>query len=69
MCDGAGISALVRNYVPSVPAALSYLWVAIGFVISVGVGLVFGYYPANMAANLNPMCACRMNSNTNPGTR
>src|SRR5207253_7410850 len=49
------ISALVRLTVPSVPATLSYLWVTIGFVISVSVGLFFGYYPANLAANLDPI--------------
>jgi putative ABC transport system permease protein len=52
---GAGISTMVRTLVPSVPATLSYLWVSIGFVISVGVGLFFGYYPANLAANLDPI--------------
>jgi putative ABC transport system permease protein len=56
---GAGISTLVRTLVPSVPATLSYLWVAIGFTISVGVGLFFGYYPANMAANLDPINCLR----------
>ncbi|MBZ5524654.1 MAG: ABC transporter permease [Acidobacteriia bacterium] len=52
---GAVVSALVRNLVPSVPATLSYLWVTIGFAISVGVGVAFGYYPANLAANLDPI--------------
>lgn len=56
---GAGISTLVRLTVPSVPATLSYLWVTIGFVISVGVGLFFGYYPANLAANLDPIDCLR----------
>jgi putative ABC transport system permease protein len=56
---GAIISFLVRASVPSVPATLSYLWVAIGFVISVGVGLLFGYYPANLAANLDPIVCLR----------
>jgi putative ABC transport system permease protein len=56
---GAGISTLVRTLVPSVPATLSYLWVTIGFAISVGVGLFFGYYPANMAANLDPIACLR----------
>jgi len=46
---------MVRTLVPSIPATLSYLWVSIGFAISVGVGLFFGYYPANMAANLDPI--------------
>jgi putative ABC transport system permease protein len=52
---GAGVSTIVRTLVPSIPATLSYLWVSIGFAISVGVGLFFGYYPANMAANLDPI--------------
>jgi len=56
---GAGISMMVRTFVPSVPATLSYLWVTIGFVISVGVGLFFGYYPANLAANLDPINCLR----------
>jgi len=56
---GASVSALVRSMAPSVPATLSYLWVAIGFVISVGVGIVFGYYPANVAANLDPIDCLR----------
>src|SRR6266849_4876701 len=56
---GAGVSTLVRTFVPSVPATLSYLWVAIGFAISVGVGVLFGYYPANLAANLDPIVCLR----------
>ncbi|HVS74918.1 MAG TPA: ABC transporter permease [Candidatus Acidoferrales bacterium] len=56
---GAGISTLVRTFVPSIPATLSYLWVSIGFAISVGVGLFFGYYPANLAANLDPIVCLR----------
>jgi putative ABC transport system permease protein len=56
---GAGVSTMVRTFVPSVPATLSYLWVTIGFAISVGVGLFFGYYPANLAANLDPINCLR----------
>jgi putative ABC transport system permease protein len=56
---GAIISVLVRAFVPSVPATLSYLWVTIGFVISAGVGLLFGYYPANLAARLDPIVCLR----------
>jgi putative ABC transport system permease protein len=56
---GASVSVLVRAFIPSVPATLSYLWVAIGFVISVGVGLGFGYYPANLAAGLDPIVCLR----------
>jgi putative ABC transport system permease protein len=56
---GAGVSTLVRTLVPSVPATLSYLWVSIGFAISVGVGLLFGYYPARVAADLDPIVCLR----------
>ena len=56
---GAAVSTLVRTFVPSVPATLSYLWVTIGFIISAGVGLVFGYYPASVAANLDPIVCLR----------
>jgi putative ABC transport system permease protein len=56
---GATVSTLVRTFVPSIPATLSYLWVAIGFTISVSVGLFFGYYPANLAANLDPIVCLR----------
>jgi putative ABC transport system permease protein len=56
---GAGISTLVRTLMPSIPATLSYWWVTIGFAISVGVGLFFGYYPANLAAKLDPITCLR----------
>jgi putative ABC transport system permease protein len=56
---GATVSTLVRTFVPSIPASLSYLWVGIGFTISVSVGLFFGYYPANLAANLDPIVCLR----------
>jgi putative ABC transport system permease protein len=56
---GAGVSTAVRTLVPSVPATLSYWWVSIGFAMSVGVGVFFGYYPANMAANLDPITCLR----------
>ena len=56
---GAGVSATVRALAPSIPATLSYWWVSIGFAMSVGVGLFFGYYPANLAANLDPITCLR----------
>jgi len=56
---GAGVSTLVRTLVPSIPATLSYLWVSIGFTISVAVGLFFGFYPANLAAKLDPIVCLR----------
>lgn len=56
---GVGIALLVRTAVPSIPAAISPLWVVLGAGMSVGVGLFFGYYPANRAANLDPIVCLR----------
>ena len=56
---GGAFAVAVRALVPSVPATLSPLWVSLGVAISVGVGLFFGYYPANRAANLDPITCLR----------
>jgi putative ABC transport system permease protein len=56
---GGAFAMVVRALVPSVPATLSPLWVSLGVAISVGVGLFFGYYPANRAANLDPITCLR----------
>jgi putative ABC transport system permease protein len=49
----------VRTLIPYVPATVSYLWVVLGVIISMGVGLFFGYYPASRAANLDPVVCLR----------
>jgi putative ABC transport system permease protein len=56
---GAFIAFAVRTLIPAVPAFVSPLWIGLGFTISVGVGLFFGYYPANRAANLDPIVCLR----------
>jgi putative ABC transport system permease protein len=53
------IAFVVRHTLPSVPATLSLLWVCLGVGISLAVGLFFGYYPANRAANLDPIVCLR----------
>jgi putative ABC transport system permease protein len=55
---GGGISTLART-LASIPATVSPFWVIAGVGMSVGVGLFFGYYPANRAANLDPIVCLR----------
>ena len=59
MLLGAGIAFGVRSLVPEIPATLSPLWMTLGVMISVGVGLFFGFYPANRAAQLDPIVCLR----------
>ena len=56
---GAAVAFAVRTAAPSIPATLSPLWVALGVGISASIGLFFGYYPANRAANLDPIVCLR----------
>jgi putative ABC transport system permease protein len=56
---GVLIAFAVRTALPAIPAFVSPLWVVLGFTISVSVGLFFGYYPANRAANLDPIVCLR----------
>jgi putative ABC transport system permease protein len=55
---GAAISMTIRA-LAGIPAVVSPFWVMMGVGISVGVGLFFGYYPANRAANLDPIVCLR----------
>jgi putative ABC transport system permease protein len=56
---GAIIAFVVRTLMPNIPATLSLLWVVLGVGMSIAVGVFFGYYPANRAANLDPIVALR----------
>jgi putative ABC transport system permease protein len=56
---GALITIGVRSAVPQVPAFVSTFWAITGFVVSCGIGLIFGIYPAWKAANLDPIEALR----------
>jgi putative ABC transport system permease protein len=53
------LSLISRLLFPSIPASVP-LWAAVtGIVMSVGVGLFFGIWPANKAARLDPVVALR----------
>lgn len=56
---GALVSFAVAAALPSVPARLSPFWVVMGVAISAGTGIFFGFYPANRAANLDPIACLR----------
>ena len=50
-----GISKLVMLLVPSLPASIPTWAVVTGITVSVGVGLIFGVWPARKAARLDPI--------------
>ncbi len=50
-----GISKLVMLLVPSLPASVPLWAVTAGISVSVGVGLIFGVWPARKAARLDPI--------------
>jgi putative ABC transport system permease protein len=57
IAGGAIVSWLVSLAFPTFSPYLSPLWIGIGAGASAAVGLFFGYYPANRAAELDPI-AC-----------
>ena len=59
MIFGWMISLAARLVFPSLPTAVPLWAAALGVVVSVGVGLFFGIWPANKAARLDPVVALR----------
>jgi putative ABC transport system permease protein len=49
-----GVTHLIRF-----PYSLPILWIVIAFAFSAGIGIVFGMYPANRAAKMDPIVALR----------
>jgi putative ABC transport system permease protein len=56
---GGSIAFVVRSLMPTIPATLSIFWTLMGVLISVSVGLFFGYYPAKRAAEMDPIACLR----------
>ncbi|MBI3698007.1 MAG: ABC transporter permease [Acidobacteria bacterium] len=56
---GAAISWTVRTLFPALPTYVSVFWIVAGFALAAGVGLFFGFYPANRAAGLDPIVCLR----------
>jgi putative ABC transport system permease protein len=56
---GVGISLLINALAPSLPSSVPLWAVILATVVSMGVGLFFGMYPAIKAARLDPVVALR----------
>lgn len=56
---GWGASLAVTKFVPSLTTQISTSSIFLAFGVSAIVGIVFGFYPARRAANLNPIEALR----------
>jgi putative ABC transport system permease protein len=54
-----GVAAFLINTFSPFPAVIQTTWVLIAFLVSVGVGLTFGLWPAAKAARLDPIEALR----------
>ncbi|MDX2034636.1 MAG: ABC transporter permease [Blastocatellia bacterium] len=56
---GVLISLLLNLLIPSLPSQVPLGWVAVGFSVSVAIGLIAGIYPAFKASRLDPIDALR----------
>jgi putative ABC transport system permease protein len=50
-----GISKLLMLLFPSMPASIPTWAVVTGLTVSIGVGLIFGVWPARKASRLDPI--------------
>ena len=55
---GEGLSFLINTYSP-LPAYIPIWAIFVGLIVSAGIGIIFGLYPAWKAASLNPIDALR----------
>ena len=56
---GYSLSFLIRTLVPALPSTVPLWSAALGFFVSVGIGLFFGLWPAVKASRLDPIVALR----------
>jgi putative ABC transport system permease protein len=56
---GVGVSLAIAHFV-SWPIVWLFMPILLGFVVSVAVGVFFGYWPAHLASSLHPVDALRM---------
>jgi putative ABC transport system permease protein len=59
MSIGWGVSFACRMIFPALPTAVPWWAAVLGVVVSMGIGLFFGIWPANKAAGLDPVVALR----------
>ncbi|MGQ9917114.1 MAG: ABC transporter permease [Bryobacteraceae bacterium] len=59
LAAGYAIAYAVRSAIPSIPAYVSVLWTVLGVSLSALTGIVFGYWPADRAARLDPVVSLR----------
>ncbi len=58
ICGGVGFSMLIAA-LKNTPTVTPVVWVAVAFVSSAAIGVVFGFYPAWKASQLDPIDALR----------
>jgi putative ABC transport system permease protein len=56
---GMGAAVLLSRFGGGTPVDFSLSWMALGFGVSVAIGVLFGFYPARKAARLDPIDALR----------
>ncbi|MFO0577521.1 MAG: ABC transporter permease [Polyangia bacterium] len=56
---GMGAAVLLSRFSGGTPVDFSMTWMALGFGVSVAIGVIFGFYPARKAARLDPIDALR----------
>lgn len=59
LAAGYGVALAVRTAVASIPAYVSVFWTVTGVLLSALTGIVFGYWPADRAARLDPVVCLR----------